>query len=255
MIAIPDLPPLERAAFLLDLDGTLLDIAPAPDQVVVAPGLADDLRRLRSLCGDALAIVTGRPVAQVDALLGDVPFAVAGEHGTAIRHTPESPVRVLAMPAVPQHWLSLGSRLADQHPGTMLERKAHGLVLHYRAAPSAGQALHDALRSLLAETPGTHVLMAAKMAWEIRPAGADKATAVHALMQHAPFAGRIPIFVGDDITDEDGMREARAQGGIGLRVPDVFGEPSDVRAWIARLAAFTPESGRRSAQASANLTG
>ncbi len=236
MNTLSEMPPLARAAFLLDLDGTLLDIAPAPDQVVVPPGLPDSLRELRRCCGDALAIVTGRPVAQVDALLGDVPFAVAGEHGTSVRHAPDRPVQNLPLPDVPQHWLAVAANLAEQNPGVMLETKRHGLVLHYRAAPQAGQALSRGLQSLLAE-PGAFVLTSAKMAWEIRPAGADKGTAVYALMSRHPFAGRVPVFIGDDVTDEDGMRAAQQAGGIGLRVPEAFGEAADVRAWIAKLTA------------------
>ncbi len=236
MNTLSDLPPLERAAFLLDLDGTLLDIAPTPGQVVVAHGLAHDLARLRALCGDALAIVTGRPIEQVDALLFDIPYAVAGEHGAAIRHGPGQPVLRAATPPMPEHWLPAAGRIAGRYPGVLLETKSHGLVLHYRAAPDAGPSLHDGLKQLIAERPGAYVLMPAKMAWEVRPIGTDKATAVRALMRSPPFAGRIPVFVGDDVTDRDGIREARALGGIGLFVPEVFGEPADVRAWIARLA-------------------
>ena len=237
MNTLPEMPPLARAAFLLDLDGTLLDIAPAPDQVVVPPSLADNLRRLRALCGDALAIVTGRPVAQIDSLLGGVPFAVAGEHGAAMRYAPGSAVQVLPMPDLPQHWHDTAANVAAQHGGAMLETKSHGLVLHYRAAPQAGPALQDALLPLLREQPGAYVLMPAKMAWEIRPAGADKGTAVRSLMSHPPFIGRVPVFVGDDVTDEDGIDAARAAGGIGLRVPETFGNPAGVRAWIAALLA------------------
>ena len=231
-----ELPPLFRCAFLLDLDGTLLDIAPAPDQVVIPPGLPDDLRRLRTLCGDALAIVTGRPIAQIDLLLPDIPFAVAGEHGAAIRHCPGGNVQHVNLPNLPPHWLPAASSLASQHPGAMLEPKSHGLVLHYRAAPQAGQALQARLQNFLAETPGAYVLLPAKMAWEIRPAGIDKGTALRSLMQHPPFQGRTPVFAGDDVTDQDGIAEARAQGGLGLFVPESFGTPSAVRSWIANLA-------------------
>ena len=235
MNTLSDMPLLAHAAFLLDLDGTLLDIAPTPDQVVVPKDLPGNLRKLRALCGDALAIITGRPTAQVDALLGDVPFAVAGEHGTSIRHAPGQPVRCPPMPGLPSHWRTAASVLAGQHPGSLLESKSHGLVLHYRAVPEAGQALHDGLLPLLAEQPGAYVLMPAKMAWEIRPAGADKGTAVSSLMRQPPFAGRMPVFVGDDVTDEDGMRAARQAGGIGLRVPEAFGDAAGVRAWLAAL--------------------
>lgn len=234
MDRLEQFPDLSSAALLLDLDGTLLDIAPTPDGVVVAADLPDHLRRLRAACGDALAIVTGRPIAQVDALLGDVPFAVAGEHGTAIRHAPGAPIESKSLPSLPMEWRDRAARLAASHPGAMLESKAHGLVLHYRAVPEAGPALRQGLAELLGDDNG-FVILAAKMAWELRPAGTDKGSAVHALMGHAPFAGRIPVFVGDDVTDEDGMRAARALGGIGLRVPEVFGDAAGIRAWIAGL--------------------
>ena len=233
MAAPTELPTLSRYALLLDLDGTLLDIAPTP---VVPPGLPDDLRRLRTLCGDALAIVTGRPVAQIDCLLPDIPFAVAGEHGAAIRHRPGEPVQRMPLPDMPAHWMPAVSRIVGEHPGAMLEPKSHGMAVHYRAAPQAGEALRAGLLALLADRPGDYALLPAKMAWEIRPTGIDKGTALRALMQHAPFRGRIPVFVGDDVTDQDGIAEARAQGGLGLFVPEDFGTPAQVRAWIRGLA-------------------
>jgi trehalose 6-phosphate phosphatase len=225
----------DRDAFLLDLDGTLLDIAPTPDAVRVEPGLLDDLRRLRDRCGGALAIVTGRSLREVDALLGDTPTAVAAEHGTALRHAPgEPPVSHLSDDA-PAEWLEQAQHIAARNPGVVLERKRHGFVLHYRGAPASGGAIECSLRKLLEGAAGFS-LLAAKMAWEVRPAGVDKGFAVRAIMARAPFAGRLPIFVGDDITDEDGIAAAVSLGGIGLRVAEDFGEPSDVRAWIATLA-------------------
>ncbi len=231
----PDLPPPDRAAYLLDFDGTLVDIAPAPDLVRVAPGLGGDLRRLRGLCGDAVAIVTGRPIAQVDALLPGAAFAIAGEHGTALRHAPDGPVMMSDLPNVPPHWLDRAAALAGAYPGAVVEHKRHGFVLHFRAVPDAGPVLRAGLDGLQAECPGVYDLMAAKMAWEVRPAGIDKGSAVRALMARAPFMGRVPIFVGDDVTDEDGMAAARALGGFGLFVPEVFGDPEGVRNWLKGL--------------------
>jgi trehalose 6-phosphate phosphatase len=110
-------------------------------------------------------------------------------------------------------------------------------VLHYRATPDAGHTIRAALEDMLRDAANGYKLAEAKMAWEVRPSGADKGAAVQALMAQPPFAGRIPLFVGDDATDEDGMREARALGGIGLRVGEAFADAAAVRAWIARLAA------------------
>lgn len=241
MHALPDLPPPARAAYLLDFDGTLVEIAPSPEQVVVSPDLPGTLRRLRALCGDAVAIVSGRPIAQIDALLGAAPYALAGEHGTAFRHAPDAQIEWLAMPALPQAWMPAAQAIAAAHPGVVLEPKRHGLVLHYRAAPDSGAAVQAGLLALLNQAPG-FAMMAAKMAWEIRPSGADKASAVRALMQRAPFRGRVPVFVGDDVTDEDGARAARALGGFGLMVDSSFGDPAGVRAWLAGLAHGAPEA-------------
>jgi trehalose 6-phosphate phosphatase len=229
------IPPLHEAAFLLDLDGTLIDIAPTPGSVVVPPGLTRDLHALRRACGDALAVVTGRPIAQVDALLGDAPFAVAGEHGAMVRHGPGLPLVQPDLASAPQAWIDGAQALAARHPGAAVERKRHGFVLHYRAVPEMGEVFHLALKALLAERPRDFVLLPAKMAWEVRPAGVDKGSAVAALMASSPFAGRVPVFVGDDVTDEDGMAEAERRGGVGLLVGRDFADALAVRTWISGL--------------------
>ncbi|MGH7154786.1 MAG: trehalose-phosphatase [Acetobacteraceae bacterium] len=229
------LPPIDRAALLLDVDGTLLDFAPTPMAVVVPPGLSDALRDVKRRLGGALGMISGRPVEQVAALFGDVPHAIAGEHGGALRHAPGEPIERPALPMVPADWLVRAERLAKDHPGALLEHKAHGFALHYRNAPQAGLALHDALAAMITDV-NDFDLMPAHMTWEVRPRGADKGAALKALMQRAPFARRIPVFVGDDVTDEDAIRAARSMGGVGLMVADEFGRPADVRAWIAHAA-------------------
>jgi trehalose 6-phosphate phosphatase len=229
------LPPFHRAALLLDMDGTLVDLAPTPDAVVVAPGLRQTLAALRDALNGALAIVTGRPVETVDRLFGDTIGTVAGEHGGAIRHQAGLPIERLDLPAPPQPWLQQAEALVRAYPGALLERKARGFALHYRQAPQARDIFHDALRALVHAS--AFELHPAHMLWEIRPRGADKGGAVVALMQRAPFAGRLPVFIGDDVTDEDGMREARRLGGAGYRVDAAFGNPDGVRAWLHRSAA------------------
>jgi trehalose 6-phosphate phosphatase len=229
------LPPLSQAALLLDLDGTLLDLAPRPDAVVVPPGLPEALRASRRLVGDAVAVVTGRPVETVDALLGDAVFAVAGEHGGAIRHGPGQAMERSPLPTPPGGWLVEAERMAEQHPGTLLEHKARGFALHYRAAPDAGQPLREGLERMLTGS-AEFELLPAHMLWEVRPRGADKGKAIRALMDRAPFVGRLPVFVGDDVTDEDAIAAAEAMGGIGLRVQDAFVDAAGVRAWLQAIA-------------------
>lgn len=229
------LPPLDRAALLLDLDGTLLDLAPRPDAVVVPAELPEVLRTLRRLLGDALAVITGRPIETVDTLLGDAVFAVAGEHGGAIRHGPGLMVERAPLPSPPGEWLVEAEGLALQFPGALLEHKARGFALHYRAVPSAAEPLRRALTEMLRNS-GDFELLPAHMLWEVRPRGADKGKAVATLMDRAPFRGRLPVFVGDDFTDEAGIAAAQAMGGEGLRVQEAFGDPTGVRAWLSSIA-------------------
>jgi trehalose 6-phosphate phosphatase len=229
------LPPLDRAALLLDLDGTLLEIAPKPDLVSVPPGLCQVLCDLRDRLGGALAIISGRPVAAVDALLPGVAFAVAGEHGAAFRFGPTEELERIPLPKAPAEWLTEAERLAARYPGAFVERKAAGFVVHYRLAPAAEGPMTEALARLVGAAADRFRLVPGRKALEVRPIGADKGHAVRLLMARGPFRGRQPIFIGDERTDEDGIAAAEALGGVGLFVPAVFGCPEAVRNWLARL--------------------
>jgi trehalose 6-phosphate phosphatase len=234
-MSLDPLPEFAASALLLDMDGTLIDLAPTPDAVVVPPGLTASLAGLRDRLRGALGVITGRPVETVDALLGGAPYAVAGEHGGALRHAPGEPLDRPDLPAPPEAWLAQAARLASTHPGALLERKARGFALHFRAVPEAGPALHDALAEMLADSPAFE-LLPAHMLWEVRPHGTDKGKALEALMARAPFRGRKPVFIGDDVTDEDAIRAARALGGAGFQVAPAFGSPAGVRAWLQAAA-------------------
>ncbi|MSO90469.1 MAG: trehalose-phosphatase [Acetobacteraceae bacterium] len=233
---MPPLPTLDQAALLLDLDGTLLDIAPTPDSVVVPTTLLETLTKLRARLSGALAVISGRSIEQVDTLLHAIPTAASGEHGGALRRSPHSPIERPALPSAPTHWLTTAEHLHAAHPGTLLERKARGFVLHYRLAPDAGGPIYATLAPMVAAGTAEFVLMAAHMAWEVRPIGADKGSAVRQIMTHPPFAGRRPIFIGDDVTDRDAIAAAEAMGGAGLFLPDIFGCPGSLRAWLAHAA-------------------
>ncbi len=223
---------IANAALFLDFDGTLVEIAPRPDAVQVPSGLPGLLLRVKAALDDALAVVSGRRLADLDHFL-PVPLAKAGDHGAAIRLRPEEEALTPTLPSPPVAWRARTVALVERHPGALIEDKAHGFVLHYRQAPAAGPEAEVLLNGLLAEQPGDFILLPALMAWEIRPRGVSKASAVHTLMARPPFAGRVPVFIGDDVTDEEGIAAARALGGIGLRLQDAFGTPAALRAWLA----------------------
>ena len=237
MMDLPPFPPLPpRAALLLDLDGTLIDIAPTPDQVSVPADLLASLHTLRPRLEDALAIVTGRPVEQVDRLLGTVPYAVAGEHGAVIRHSPRGALERPGLPPTPANWARRARQVASAYSGALFEPKSHGFVLHYRLCPDAGEALRQQLLAIVGADNQNFVIMPAHMAWEVTPRSVDKGRAVERLLARPPFAGRTPVYVGDDVSDENGIRAARLAGGVGLRVQEVFRDAAGVRAWLAHLA-------------------
>ncbi len=223
----------DRAALFLDFDGTLVEIAPTPEAVVVPAFLPPLLERLSARLDGALAIVSGRPIAQLDHHL-PVPVVKVGDHGGALRFGAAEPVTGPPLPAPSPVWRARAEALAARFPGAMVEHKAHGLVLHYRLAPEAGEPAREALEVLVAET-ADFTLMPARMAWEVKPRAVSKGTAVAALLARAPFTGRLPVFVGDDVTDEAGMAAARAAGGVGLRLQDEFGTPEAFRDWLRQL--------------------
>ena len=238
MIDLDAIPPLTlRSALFLDLDGTLIDIAPRHDEVWVAPELPAVLARLRDALGGALAIVSGRPLHDILSLIPIDGLCIAAEHGARLRlpdgsleeHKADLPAR--------DDWIARIKTALPRWPGAFLEEKTIGLVIHYRQAPGFGAEIEAFMRDLIAPEAARAELLTALMAFEIRPAGVGKGHAVDRLMELAPFAGRVPVFIGDDVTDEEGMAAAVAHGGAGLHVARNFdGAAANVRAWLAAMA-------------------
>ncbi|MCR0981737.1 trehalose-phosphatase [Roseomonas populi] len=221
-------------AFFLDLDGTLLEIAARPDAVVVPPELPDLLTRLQEALGGAVAVVTGRGLAIARGYAGVPSLPIGAEHGAVL--DPALP-GATPLPVPSPEWRRAADEWAAARPGTLAEHKTHGLVLHFRQRPEAEPEALALLSSLLKDDPQGFRIVPAHAAAELRPAGADKGGAVRRLMAIPPFQGRRPIFIGDDVTDEDGMAACAEYGGYGLRVPDDFaGRPALVRAWLGRVA-------------------
>lgn len=213
----PPVPGRECALFL-DVDGTLIDFAPRPDAVRLRPGLTALLDRLGNTLGGALALVSGRPVEQLDALFAPLRLSAAGLHGHQLR---PADVTMPAAPAdVPDGLHALheqAERLAHAHPGVLVEDKRSGLALHWRNAPAAAEAVMAFAQAQLPGLPGFR-LQPGNEVIEFVPLGSDKGQAVRALMAHAPFAGRVPVFVGDDLTDEAGFAAANRLGGWSVLV-------------------------------------
>ncbi len=217
----------------LDLDGTLVDIAPRPELVHMPPRLLDLLLRLHTALSGALAVISGRPLGQLDALLTPWRPAAAGEHGAQCRLPSGDLAVARPLPAVPVDWRLAADALASEIAGIVVEQKATGIAVHYRQAPASERRVHDVLGRLAAQRPRDFTAMPGLMLLEIRPRAVDKGVAVETLMQLQPFAGRIPVFVGDDVTDEDGFRAAEALGGYGLQVHRHFpGGAAEVREWL-----------------------
>lgn len=207
-------------ALFLDFDGTLVDIAPTPDAIVVPTGLADGLHRLRDRLDGRLALVSGRALVDLERHLGSLAIARAGSHGSDCRAADGS-VLGEAPARLPATVLEALDRFAAEH-GFDTEDKPHGAALHYRSNPSlelVGLAFAD-------DIAGRHGLQVkrGKCVIELVHSSADKSGAVRSIMQAAPFRGALPVFVGDDVTDEDGMRAAAAMGGFGVAVGE---RPSD----------------------------
>ncbi|MEM8825839.1 MAG: trehalose-phosphatase [Pseudomonadota bacterium] len=204
-----------RTALFLDFDGTLVDLADTPDGICVAEDLSRDLATLSTRLDDRLAIVSGRALIDLDAHLGECPVAMSGSHGGELRCADRSALDAYTRP-VPAPVRAALRRFADGQPGLLYEDKTIGAALHYRGAPGR-QADMLAFAEGLATTHDLTVSRG-KMVVELMPAGFDKGTAVTAFMARPPFAGAIPIFVGDDVTDEDGFRAAARLGGFGVLV-------------------------------------
>jgi trehalose 6-phosphate phosphatase len=220
-------------ALFLDIDGTLLEIAASPDAVVVPPFLAALLGRVSSWLGGALAVVSGRPLAQIDSLLAPLVLCAAGEHGAVLR-LPDGTIEAAgAAQAMPPAWRTKLMDAARHWPGVLVEPKPHSVAVHFRNAPMREDAVRQLVENIVADNPADFEVLPAAMAFEIRNRNFTKAGPVIRLMSQAPFAGRIPVFIGDDVTDHDGFRAALSLGGMAVDVHQAFGgKPSGVLRWL-----------------------
>jgi trehalose 6-phosphate phosphatase len=212
-------PPAEAdgLSLFLDFDGTLVDLAERPDGVRVGARLRDLLRRVERRLEGRLAIVSGRPAAQVRQFFGEPSFAVAGCHGLEF-HFADGRTILGARPAGLDEALAAMRALADDWPGVLVEEKPLGAALHFRGNPAA-EAACVALAACLAERHDL-ALQPGKMMIETRADAGDKGSAIRELMADPPFMGTRPYFAGDDVTDEAGFAAVAGLGGAGIIVGD-----------------------------------
>jgi len=220
-------------SLFLDIDGTLIDIAETPEAVIVPDTLSSTLAAARDWLGGALAIVSGRPFAKIDELMAPLVLPCAGEHGAILR-LPDGTIRKAdALSAVPEPWQQRVRAAVRNWNGLVVEYKRYSIAAHFRQVPERQDDLRKLFDSVVAEDSGDFEVLPARMAYEIRHRALNKGTAVREFMKHPPFRGRVPVFVGDDVTDEDGFSAAREMGGLALHVNEAFGkQPSNVRRWL-----------------------
>jgi trehalose 6-phosphate phosphatase len=234
---------IANLALFLDCDGTLLDIAQTPNEVRVPPGLVALIERVSRGLDGALAVLTGRQLAEIDVLLSPAQPLGAGVHGAEMR-TSRGAAIVRVASALPASLVDHVMRRVQALPGIIAEPKGPGLAVHYRLAPHLKDILEAELRVLLTQYPDGLVLSPGRKLFEIIPAGHSKGTALRALYALPQFAGRRPIMIGDDLGDIPAFAAARQLGGAGLRVGgEQFGHdnveltgPAQTIAWLQLLA-------------------
>ena len=234
-------PPQAPWCLFLDVDGTLLDIAPTPDAVSVDAALLNLLRGLARACDGAIALITGRPIAVVDALFDPLLLPVAGVHGFERRNAQGHYSRQGFVGTSLGYLRSEVTALARSLHGVLLEDKGCALALHYRQAPNLEETIRLRVARLVSEALPAFELLDGDHVVEIKPVEHDKSTAIEAFMREEPFIGRTPVFIGDDTTDLDGFAAINRFNGLAIAVGSRIhaekrlADPPAVRAWLGSL--------------------
>jgi trehalose 6-phosphate phosphatase len=232
--------PEENIALFLDVDGTLLELAATPDAVKVPASLRNTLQLAAEGVGGAMALISGRSIGTLDRLFAPNVFPAAGKHGLERRDTNGR----LILPEIDPHMLDSARivlhDMQSTHKGLLLEDKGNALAFHYRGAPSYESTVESIMTELVNAINDKFMLRPGKYVYEITPRGYSKRTAIEAFMQESPFAERIAVFIGDDVSDEDGFEAVNEMDGYSVRVGPInqsaaryqFGSVQAVIAWL-----------------------
>ena len=231
----------EHAAFFFDLDGTLASLQPEPGLVSVPESVRDNLHLLHRMSSGAVAIISGRPLAQIDALLAPLSLPAAGIHGAERRETDGRLTRTSVDDSV---LTAIGQALREgilSLPGVVLEKKRVAFALHYRRAPRHREAVKALAQKVVELFPALEI-QSGKCVIELKPENVDKGIAIKKFMESSPFAGRIPVFLGDDLTDEQGFILVNQLQGVSVKIGEGptqahYRLPNNeaVYAWIKQL--------------------
>ena len=235
---------LKSLALLLDVDGTLIEIAATPQAVRVPPSLKHTLSRLRDALDGALCLVSGRPIADLDNLFAPLQVAIVGGHGAEIRTSPTGEIAGAAA-GLSQELREQLLAIATETPGLIAEEKGHSVALHYRLVPEQETTVRARIDATCERWAGDTVeVLPGKSVFEIKPRTFNKGVAIRTIMQDSPFQGRRPVFLGDDVTDESAFRVMPEFNGLGFSVgrtlpgtQGFFATPREVRHWLYELLA------------------
>jgi trehalose 6-phosphate phosphatase len=243
-----DADPANDAVFL-DLDGTLIDIAPTPDGARIPPDLIPILTRVSVRLRGALAIISGRSISVINRFLSPLAVVAAGVHGAELCAELGGEVLLTVGPLEPQVVAAV-SRLSRIAAGVVVEPKLYSIAVHYRLVPTAEQQIEAELRRILEDSPDHLILCPGRKVFEVVPKQISKGAALEALLRCPAFRGRRPIMIGDDVPDQSAFDVATRYGGAGLRVAGEhfshevadFTGPSDVRSWLAAIVEEQPKT-------------
>jgi len=245
MIQMPIPSPALDWCLFLDVDGTLIDLTDSPLETFADAELKTVLTQVAERLGGAVALVSGRSLQYLDGLFAPLRLPAAGLHGVERRKSSGAIHGASFVDAQLNGARIALAALSDAHPGTSVEDKGRTLAVHYRMAPQFESSIRESLTKIAKPLGTNYHIQDGNMVFEIKPRGFTKGSAISAFLKEPPFSGRTPVFVGDDLTDQDGFRVVESRGGISIAVGErvraqrCLENPRAVRSWLQDIAALT----------------